>query len=358
VGKAILVTLLFVHGGIHLLGAAQAFRLATLPGLTQAISPAMGLFWAVCTLCFVGAAVARITDLPQWWMLGLVAVLGSQALIFSAWTDARLGTIVNVVLLVPIAIGFGEQRFLVRLAADVAGMGFLRHQSERETISDAVLVALPPVVAKWIRRSGVMGQPRARLVYLTQKGRMRKQPNDTWMPFRAQQWFSIPIPAFVWAADVDWGVGVSIKGKDRYGNGRGEMRIELLALVPLVDASGEKIDQGARVRFLAEIMWFPSAALEPYVKWEQVDARSARATIRDHGGASSGVFRFDEDGDVVGFEAKRYRDETLEDWVIENTAFADYGGVCIPTRSRVTWRNDSGDSWTWLELEVTSLQRY
>jgi len=71
------------------------------------------------------------------------------------------------------------------------------------------------------------------------------------------------------------------------------------------------------VRYLAEIVWFPSAALNDYIHWEQIDSTTAKATMTYVRITSSGLFKFDMDVNAISFEAKRYYDRkggaTLED---------------------------------------------
>jgi len=71
------------------------------------------------------------------------------------------------------------------------------------------------------------------------------------------------------------------------------------------------------VRYLAEIVWFLSAALNDYIHWEQIDSTTAKATMTYGRITSSGLFKFDMDVNAISFEAKRYYDRkggaTLED---------------------------------------------
>jgi hypothetical protein len=93
------------------------------------------------------------------------------------------------------------------------------------------------------------------------------------------------------------------------------------------------------------------------VRWEAIDDRSARAVMRYGDVEAAGVFRFDDDGDIIGFEARRYRNDSLEDWIIEidPASYRELDGVRIPARSTVAWRDDAGESWSWLRVEVDSL---
>jgi hypothetical protein len=46
-----------------------------------------------------------------------------------------------------------------------------------------------------------------------------------------------------------------------------------------------------------------------------IDERSARATLQVGETTASGVFTFIADGDLLCFEARRYSEETLADWL-------------------------------------------
>jgi hypothetical protein len=68
------------------------------------------------------------------------------------------------------------------------------------------------------------------------------------------------------------------------------------------------------------MIWVPSAALSDYVTWEEIDSTTAKSTMSYGKIIASGMFKFDENGDFVSFEAKRYyyrkEGSTLEPWLI------------------------------------------
>lgn len=177
------------------------------------------------------------------------------------------------------------------------------------------------------------------------------------MPFTARQWFSVCPPGFVWVADTRAAPAVRLAARDEYAQGRGSMHVLLASLIPVVHAEGPEIDQGSLLRYLAEIIWFPSAALQPYLRWEDEGPDTARVTMTYGGVAADGVFSFNARGDVVRFEAQRYNGDTLQEWLVEvePDSVATFGCYRIPTRARVTWRGDDGD-WTWLELTVEAVE--
>ncbi len=353
----IITALLLVHGLIHAMGFAKAFGLAELASLTQPIGHGWGSAWGACAALLVAAGIARGAGATWWWMLATPGVVASQVLVVAFWTDAKAGTIVNVALLIPVLVGFGTWRFATRVDDAVAQLGMSNTVGAVVTRRD--LADLPPPVARWLESAGAVDRPRDRALTLTQRGSLQTEPGSDWLGFSARQWFAVDDPGLAWAADVDGPFGTHLAGLDRYIDGAGSMRIEAMSLVAVVDATGPTIDQGALVRFLAETAWFPSAALAPYIEWTPIDDASARATMRWGDVEASGAFRFAPNGDVVGFEARRYRDDELATWIVDNdpAGFAVLGGVRVPTRSTVTWVDDDGSRWTWLRLEVKSIRR-
>ncbi|HJZ12003.1 MAG TPA: DUF6544 family protein, partial [Acidobacteriota bacterium] len=185
-------------------------------------------------------------------------------------------------------------------------------------------------------------------------------PSGKWMKVRAEQYNVMRRPGFLWVADVRMAPLLHLAGRDKYANGRGHMLIQLLSLFPIADAKGATIDQGAPVRFLAEIVWAPTAALEDYITWEEMEPASAKATIRSGEVTASALFSFSAEGDIRMIEAMRYYQRkdtaTLEKWHIENDpgSFKEFQGIRVPTKSTVTWKLQDGD-FTWFKLQITHI---
>ena len=71
------------------------------------------------------------------------------------------------------------------------------------------------------------------------------------------------------------------------------MFIKMLGVKTIGDVRGEEMDYSSLVRYLNEMMWFPTAFLNDNIRWEAVDQNSARVTITD-GRSASAVMYFDE----------------------------------------------------------------
>jgi hypothetical protein len=188
---------------------------------------------------------------------------------------------------------------------------------------------------------------------------MRTKPDAGWMPFMAHQYFDVARGDFIWTTRANMMPLVYMDGRDKYIGGEGEMLIKLLSLVPIVnDGHNEQMNSGSALRYLGELCWFPSAALEPFVVWQAIDSLRAKATLMTLSGPLSGTYTFTAEGDLASFEAERYygggENARLLPWRVTATAWTTFDGLRIPYKHDVTWRLPEGD-FTWLTLEITDL---
>ena len=237
-----------------------------------------------------------------------------------------------------------------------------KDHTEKRIVSTEMIESLPPVVQKWLKRSNILGKEIIQTVYLKQRGEMKTKSDGNWMMVEAEQYITVKPPGFVWIADVKAAPFLHLSGRDKYQNGRGHMLIKLLSLFPVVNAKGKEIDQGALLRYLSEIVWYPSSALSDYITWAEIAPTTAKATMSYGGITASGIFKFNENGDFMSFEAERYyyRKEgaTLESWFItveDTNEYKEFEGVRVPTKLSVTWKFETGD-FTWFRLEVIKIE--
>lgn len=361
-----LTLLLVLHGLIHLLGTFKWLGIAPVPqlsgrtliGLSSTGERVFGALWLLACLLLLLAAALQMTRIDAWWVVALVGVLLSQSLIVVAWQDARFGSLANVILLFAALAGAGHARFARSVTAEVDDLLSSLPPFSEERVQARDLQHLPSVVQKWLVRSGVVGQPRVHSVRLRQNGQLRTARDGAWLPASAEQYFRANEPAFVWRVQSRM-FGLPVEGRDRYDSGGGEMLIRIGSLFDVVRANDEKIALGAQLRFLGEIVWFPSAALNPMIQWRASGENSARATLSHAGRSSSATFVFDEQGRVTGLRAERYMGSgsaaKLTPWAVSCTQWRTLAGVEVPTRGDVSWLLPEGD-FSYYQWEITDLE--
>jgi hypothetical protein len=358
--KAVFALLLVLHGAIHALGFLKAFQFSEVKQLNLPISKPMGGIWLLVTILFFISAILYLYKNENWPLMAMISVLISQVIIVLSWQDAKWGTILNGIIILVALQGYAEARFekLTRLES----MNLLASCKpiSSEVITEERIASLPAIVQQWMRYSGVIGKPEVVSVRLRQTGEMRTKPTGKWMPFRASQYFDLSNPAFVWVTSVDALPFVSLNGRDKLVHGEGTMTIKLASIFNVVDEHpNEKLNSGTMLRFLGEMCWFPSAALNNYIQWKQLDATSALATFTIDGSSVSGIFTFTETGRLLSFEADRYygsgETATLKKWYIEPLELKSFEGYKVPSKCEVTWKLDEGE-FNWLTLEITAVE--
>jgi len=236
---------------------------------------------------------------------------------------------------------------------------FNKIDDKKEIVRKTDLEGLPQSVRNWLEYSQVIGKERIRTVYLKQKGLMRTTEGGKWMPAEAEQYFRVDKPGFIWTAKIKIAPAIYLAGRDKYYEGKGHMLIKLLSLIPIADSRGEEIDQGTLLRYMAEMPWFPTAALSNYIKWEEVDSNRARATMSYGGVTASGVYEFNEKGELVSFTANRYREVNgryvLQNWGGLTREYREFNSIKIPNKTDVVWKPETGD-FTWYKLEITEIE--
>ncbi len=317
-----------------------------------------GLLWLLSFLAFAAAGIGLLLDRGWWWIVAAPAVVLTQTLIVLNWSRARVGTIPNLIVLCAVVLGGASKVFNDEGKAEVRSLLAGSKGAAPEVFTADRIQSLPGCVQRWLVHSNAIGREIARSARLTQRGEMRTKSDGQWMPVEAVQYVTYDRSGFIWEANVRAMPLISLVARDRYSGGRGRMLIKALALFPIADARGPEIDQGAMVRYLAEIVWAPTAAANEYIRWEPVDSLSARATMSYEGVTASGVFHFNGEGDMVSFSAKRYREAdgkySLDEWSVTTTGYKEFGGVRIPGAHDVTWKLSSGD-FTWFRLEIVDV---
>ena len=104
--RIFLLIVIAMHGLIHLMGFAKAFNLAELSQLSKAISKFSGLMWLSAALLFLTTLVLLVLKSDTWWMFGVAAIIISQIVIINSWSDAKWGTIANIIILILIILAF------------------------------------------------------------------------------------------------------------------------------------------------------------------------------------------------------------------------------------------------------------
>jgi hypothetical protein len=227
-------------------------------------------------------------------------------------------------------------------------------------VTEEMLQKLPDPVKRYLLYTGVVGKSIVQRVRLKQKGRIRKDAQQPWMNFKAKQYYSVSPPCFVWIAYMKvFGLPL-VRVRDFYMEGRGNILVKALSLFRVGNSAGKEMDQGAMMRYLNEMMWFPTAFLGKNVSFESIDANSARVTLKDMGQSVTATLYFDDEGKLTNFIAPRYRDMgddkfDLENWSTPIREYGEFEGLKLPLKGAGVWNLKEGDL-EYIDLAINDLK--
>lgn len=356
----ILITIISLHAILHLIGFLSAFKLVEFKEIKQPISKITGLLWLFAFVLLAQGAISFAFDYSFWWLSALAGAILSQALIIMHWQMAKFGSIANLIVLLSALLAFVNRDFKHLVKKERIAMLSSQKRPNMEVIKQKDMNHLPNAVQKWLHHTGVVGKEPAFTVYLTQDLRLKLTPEQNeWYTGSADQLFTTKEPAFNWFSNIKMNPILSAAGRDKFVNGKGEMLIKLIAMIPVADSkNNSKTNQAALQRYLAEMVWFPSAAISPYISWEGINDSTAKAIMQVNGTTGSGTFYFSSIGQFKKFTALRFKDENdarPTQWQVKAISTELRNNVLIPTKCEASWMvNDS--NWTWLKLSISDIQ--
>ena len=230
---------------------------------------------------------------------------------------------------------------------------------KQRIITEEMIRYLPAPVHRYMKYTGVVGQPWIAQVYLKQRGRFRKGLEKPWMPMVAEQTYTTNPPGFVWNAKFKMAGITVLRVVDSYNTGKGQMLGKLAGIITIFDARGEELDQATMLRYLNEMIWFPMALLGENISWESRDESSAYVTLTECGKSVRGILHFDEQGRVTNFTTSRYRalDDgqfSLDSWSTPVTEYGMRAGLQLPIKAQAVWNLPSGDV-PYIEVEIKDI---
>jgi hypothetical protein len=255
------------------------------------------------------------------------------------------------------SIEIGRVVFGRRMEQEVEELFSVRLPDQPTKIGEAEIAHLPEPVQRWLRYAGVVGSERPATVRLKQEGEFRLSEDKDWMPYKAEQYFTTDPPGFIWSASFEMVPLLSVHGRDRYMNGQGDIDMRLLSLIPVAKKVGSGLNQGALLRYLGEIVWFPGAALGPYITWLEIDSTSAKATMSYQAMTVSATFTFDAQCQVTSITAQRYNDAKgkNETWTIPIRTHGEFNGIRVPVEGEGAWNYNTGD-FTYIRWRITDIE--
>jgi hypothetical protein len=278
------------------------------------------------------------------------------------WLKVILLIVVALLVLVAGTITYGAWRWQSGTHALRAQLQGARLSITPATYNAREIEGLPPPVQRYFRAVLKDRQPIVTVAQVLHAGQFNTgESHAKWSRFTSSQVTITRRPGFDWDGRIGMGPGVSVFVHDTYVAGEGIVHVELLGLVTLADIRGTpEAAQGELMRFLAEAAWYPTALLPSQgVRWEAIDAMSARAALTDGATSVALDFLFDAEGLISSVRAaarSRMVNGTLvaTPWQGRFWSYAVRDGMRIPLEGEVAWELPEG-VWPYWRGRITQI---
>ena len=342
--RIFLLLIIAVHGLIHLMGFAKAFQLAEMEQLVKPISKTSGVIWLTATVLFLVTLTLFVLKSDKWWYVGLLAVVVSQALIIGSWSDAKWGTIANLIILIPVFIAFmGSLPSAFKNIYRMEVENSLQSSDEDDLLEESDLQHLPDPVKKYLRYVGAVGQPKVNNFKLVFDGQMKMKEGSDWVNVRSEQYNFFDSPARFFYVQSEL-YGVPFDGLHIFKNNIATMQIRLAHLINVVDAKGEEMNQSETVTFFNDLCLFaPAALIDKNIKWMPIDSSKVEAVFTDEKYAIKAQLYFNEKGALVNFISDdRFMSNDGNDyrkvrWSTPVESYKSIEGRRIPKKASAIW---------------------
>ncbi len=360
--KVIFLLIVLLHALIHLLGFVKAYNLAEINQLTQPISKMSGILWLLATILFISVILLFILKQNYWWMIATVAILLSQILIFQSWSDAKFGTILNLIIVIPVIIAFFSA-----LPSSYQNIYKSEVQKRLEPIENIPNVSekdtqhLPDSIQKYLQYTGVISRPKINNFRLLFKGEMKQKMDGKWMDITSEQYnfYSNYTRLFYIRSSL---YGIPFDGLHKYVGHKATMQIKVASIFQVVDAKGEEMDQSDTVTFFNDMCLFaPATLIDKNINWEQIDPLTVRAKFINKDITITATLYFNEKGQLINFisndryltgSGKKYENYK---WSTPVKRYKNFNGRKIPTYGEAIWHTLEGE-FTYAKFDLKEIE--
>lgn len=220
------------------------------------------------------------------------------------------------------------------------------------TFQSKMIIGLPEPVQRYFNYSLKEGEPLISFMRAKHDGQFKTGIGKKWINIIGEQYATTEKPGFIWK-----GTTSMFTAKDLYISDKGRLTVTLLSVYNIINASGDKYDQGELLRWLGESVMYPTNFLpSERLTWVAMNGNRAKLTFNYMGLELFFIVTYNAIGEITEMETKRYMDENnLETWVIKLSNYKELNNIKIPTSFEVLWRLDKGE-FSYAKFNITEIE--
>ena len=216
-------------------------------------------------------------------------------------------------------------------------------------IAESDLQHLPPAVKAYLNYVGAVGKERLINVRIKFEGRIRSNPEDSWMTFSSEQYNFFDRPTRIFFIKA-YKMGIPAKGIHVYKDETAIMVIKLGGIFKIVDARGQEMNQGETVTVFNDMCCMaPASLIDKNIQWEIIDTLTVKARYTNGNITISATLIFNEKGELVNFISND-RFETTDGKIFKNypwstpiSGYAEFNGIRTASSASTIYHRPDSD---------------
>jgi len=230
---------------------------------------------------------------------------------------------------------------------DRAGLLSGNKPDDQQVFTYGLVSGLPGPLQKYLRVCGYMNTPvpyNADIFW--SESEIKLSPDKEWGRLKTVQFNSVDPTGRV--AYMKF-IKMPFAGRDLYRNGYGEMKGKLLGLFRIIFDNSRATAQSVLITTFCEFLMIPGYLLSRNVRWEEVDTKTVRGTLAEHGMKVEALFRFNDEGLLTSVETgdRYYSEGKGAHKKVRFSAVIDsymkQGEILIPEKMKAVWHLPEGD---------------
>lgn len=298
-------------------------------------------------ICLQATTLFKLENIfaTNWWIGGFILCVASQSLIFIFLKEAKYLTLINIVLLLIVIIGYSNWNFISQFEKDVDVALTKVEDIDITILTEKDIVHLPDIVQKYLTISGQIGKPKIEFFNLEFDGRMRYKNKD-WFPISSNQFNFIEHPTrlFIMEANMK---GIPVIGYHRYLDNSASIKIKLLGSIPMVNISDQSLFIAETVTLFNDMCLFaPATLIDDRIIWQLTNNPLkvvARFTNQDI--TVKAELIFNAKGELINFISNDRIENNLMKPIKFSTPVSNYkqiSGRTICTYGQAIWHYPEG----------------
>lgn len=226
----------------------------------------------------------------------------------------------------------------------------------KDTIKD-----LPVCVRNYLYFTGNVDKPFVSNIHITANGLLKSSENGSWLKITSDQYNFFDDPARLYYINSSL-FGLPFSGLHSYTEKGATMKIKVAGLFKVVDAKGDKMDQGETVTMFNDmVMYAPATLISPAITWNEIDNMTVEAIFRNQNNKVTAKLYFNSDGALTNFISNdRYlsldgKTYTQYPWETPISDYREYEGRKVASSGSAVWKKPSGD-YTYIKISVKNIR--